>query len=658
VQDNARGVNATQLNMAGTGIGTFSDRLRDAVRGGGPFDGGEDLIRRQGWANGLYYDPNALNSGSPAELQTLLHSTDLVKLGMAGNLADYQLIDMNGDLVAGSEIDYNGQPAGYTDDPQEQITYVSKHDNQTLYDINAYKLPVARTTAERARAQIVGLSTAVLGAGRALPARRRGPAALQVVGPRQLQLRRLVQPAGLELPEHGLGLWPAAAAVNQDNWPLMQPLLADPALDPAPADIALSTAMLQELLQIRYSSPLFRLETEQDVMDRLSFYNTGPNQIPGLIAMTISDDVAGLPDLDIPRERVAVIFNASDVAQTLIVSGLVGIDLTLHPVQASSSDAVVKQSSFDPATGAFSVPARTTAVFVELEKVTITIVKDSAPKSGLNLYFKSTPVSAVDVAMPPALGDFWLDDPAADDGDSVRKSITFTVTRGSVYKFGESLPANWYLGDIVCSPAMTATTDLNAASVVVDTSAGDVTCTYSNQQGVNFETRVYYDRNGDGQRQSRENFLGLWNVQVKSLTSGAIFTQQTNSIGKANFNFLRPGAYEVCVVLYAGWVNSQPAGPSPCYTLTGAPGAAFTPYFGVVTSDTPSTAAVDDPNASVAVRAAVDPNPGSGDYFDLATWMDADLLTPEGPSDPTGGLGETPESSDATPRVFLPVIIR
>jgi len=35
VADNARGENATQLNLAGTGIGTFSDRLRDAVRGGG-----------------------------------------------------------------------------------------------------------------------------------------------------------------------------------------------------------------------------------------------------------------------------------------------------------------------------------------------------------------------------------------------------------------------------------------------------------------------------------------------------------------------------------------------------------------------------------------------------------------------------------------------
>ena len=45
VAQNARGVNATQANLAGSGIGTFSDRLRDAVRGGGPFDAGEALVR-------------------------------------------------------------------------------------------------------------------------------------------------------------------------------------------------------------------------------------------------------------------------------------------------------------------------------------------------------------------------------------------------------------------------------------------------------------------------------------------------------------------------------------------------------------------------------------------------------------------------------------
>ena len=54
VADDARFVQATQLNMVGTGIGTFSDRLRDAVRGGGPFDADP---RIQGFASGLFTDP-------------------------------------------------------------------------------------------------------------------------------------------------------------------------------------------------------------------------------------------------------------------------------------------------------------------------------------------------------------------------------------------------------------------------------------------------------------------------------------------------------------------------------------------------------------------------------------------------------------------------
>ena len=36
----------------------------------------------------------------------------------------------------------------------------------------------------------------------------------------------------------------------------------------------------------------------------------------------------------------------------------------LHPVQRAGADPVVKGSTFDPATGKFNIPARTTAVFV------------------------------------------------------------------------------------------------------------------------------------------------------------------------------------------------------------------------------------------------------------------------------------------------------
>jgi pullulanase-type alpha-1,6-glucosidase len=85
VADNARFVQASQLNLAGSGIGTFSDRMRDGVRGGGPFDGGEALIKNQGFINGLWYDPNALaGPAQDSQRDQLLRYADWVRLGLAG----------------------------------------------------------------------------------------------------------------------------------------------------------------------------------------------------------------------------------------------------------------------------------------------------------------------------------------------------------------------------------------------------------------------------------------------------------------------------------------------------------------------------------------------------------------------------------------------
>ncbi len=376
VADNARGVNATQLNMAGTGIGTFSDRLRDAVRGGGPFDGGQDLIRRQGFANGLFYDPNVLNSGSQGELDTLLLTTDQIRIGMAGNLATYEFIDRNGNLVTGAQVDYNGQPAGYTLDPQENISYISKHDNQTLYDNNAYKLPVGTTMEDRVRAQAVGLSTVLLGQG--VPFTHAGSDLL-----RSKSLDRDSFNSGdwfnrldftYQASNWGVGL--PVASKNQDNWGIMGPLLANPSLQPAPSDIMLTTELFQELLEVRASSELFHLKTAAEIQDRVAFHNTGPSQLPGLIVMSVSD-LAGT-DLDRYYEAIVVLVNANDEAQAIAVGDLIGIGLQLHPVQAASVDPIVRTSSFDTATGTFEVPGRTTAVFVlqETTENLIDMLKD------------------------------------------------------------------------------------------------------------------------------------------------------------------------------------------------------------------------------------------------------------------------------------------
>jgi pullulanase-type alpha-1,6-glucosidase len=384
VENNQRGENATQLNMGGTGIGTFSDRLRDAARGGGPFDNGLALHANQGFINGLYYDPNIVASSTYTpgqQLNSLLHASDLIRLGLAGNLEAYTFESMTGQVLMGSEVDYNGQPAGYTEDPQEHIVYVDKHDNQTLYDINAYKAPTDTTTIEE-RVRIQNLGMSIVGLSQGVPFFHAGMDML-----RSKSLDRNSYDSGdwfnkldftYQDNNWGVGLPPAQD--NQENWPLMSPLLADPNLDPDHDDIMQSVHHFREILAIREDTALFRLETAQQISESLRFHNTGPDQLPGLIVMSISDD--GDVDYDANHEMVVTLFNANDEPQTFTESGLAGRMLALHPIQANSADPVVRTSTYDNATGTFTVPARTTAVFVDAEDPTALTTQDFGAGSG------------------------------------------------------------------------------------------------------------------------------------------------------------------------------------------------------------------------------------------------------------------------------------
>ena len=189
VANNARFAQATQGQLGGTGIGTFSDRLRDAVRGGGPFD--EDP-RKQGFGTGLSHRPERLPVTGRRAAAGLgcQHDTDLVQLGLAGNLRAFAF---RGHEPARRQARRRGrlqrQPRpGYADQPDEVISYVDAHDNETLFDALTYKLPAATTMEDRVR-----MNTAVAGDHRAVAvavvlARRRRPAAQQVAGPQQLRL--------------------------------------------------------------------------------------------------------------------------------------------------------------------------------------------------------------------------------------------------------------------------------------------------------------------------------------------------------------------------------------------------------------------------------------------------------------------------------------
>ncbi|MFQ2358932.1 pullulanase-type alpha-1,6-glucosidase [Aeromonas dhakensis] len=310
VQDDKRFVQATQKHLAGTGIGSFSDRLRDAVRGGSPFDGGDTIRKTQGFGNGALVDANEMDGVDRA---TALHQSDLVRLGMAGNLKDFILTDKDGMPKKGADIDYNGQPAGYAQDPTEIQNYVDKHDNQTLFDNLIYKAPQG---ADLVRMQGVSLATAMLGQG--IPFTHAGVELL-----RSKSMERDSYDSGdwynrvdYTLADNNFNKGLPRKDKDGDNYPLIEQVLGKH-VKPSGADMATMVGFYQELAELRQSSRLLRLGSGAEVIKRVDFRNTGPDQVPGLIVMTVDDGVNAGADLDPAIDGLVVMINATNAPQSI-----------------------------------------------------------------------------------------------------------------------------------------------------------------------------------------------------------------------------------------------------------------------------------------------------------------------------------------------------
>jgi pullulanase len=358
VGNEARGVNATQINIAGTGIGTFNDRLRDAVRGGSPVQG--ETLQYQGVGNGLYYTPNDSTPGDEeAQLDSILNLTDQIRASLAGNLAGYTFEGSMGETITGAQLTYgDSAPAAYTLDPQENIVYVAAHDNETLWDAIQLKAPEGTPVEERIRMNNLSLSYVAFTQG--IPFFHAGD--------------DLLRSKSLDRDSYNSGDWfnRLDFTYEDNNWAvgvgptrldltdLAQPLLADESLAVTSAQITATTAYFQELLRIRMSSVLFRLRTAEQIEERVAFHNTGTDQIPGVIVMSIDDAVG--EDLDPDHEMIVVVFNASPDEISFSNDVVAEMAFELHPIMQDSVDAVTQSATFTD--GAFTVPGRTTAVFV------------------------------------------------------------------------------------------------------------------------------------------------------------------------------------------------------------------------------------------------------------------------------------------------------
>jgi pullulanase/glycogen debranching enzyme len=359
----ARFEQAAQGTMPGDGIGTFGDKLRDRVRGGGCCDSGTSLIKAQGYVNGAHYDRNESNvaDASGIDLGNLKWQGDMIKGALAGSIKDYNLIT-SWDAVLPLSDSAGLQGLGYATQPDEVVNYVENHDNQTLFDNNAMKLPIATPKADRARVQILGAATVAFAQG----------VAYYHAGVDTLRSK------SLDRNSYNSGDW-----FNRLDWSysdnnfgvgmpfegdastqaLMKPFLTNTLIKPSAGDIAWTRDVFRDLLKLRYSSTLFRLRTADDIKSRLKFYNTGSNMVPTLLVGQLN----GTSPTVYPGsnfKEVVYLINVDKVAQNVTIDALKAKGYMLHPVQANGSDTFVKAAAYENTTGKFSIPARTAAVFV------------------------------------------------------------------------------------------------------------------------------------------------------------------------------------------------------------------------------------------------------------------------------------------------------
>lgn len=338
VANDARFVQARQANLAGTEVGSFNDRLRDSVRGGALFSNNADVGK--------------------------LQQQNFIEIGLAGTLKDFVLKDYQGNTGTAAGVIWNGQPAGYAADPADIINYVSKHDNESLWDKLQLELAADISIDNRVRIHNMALAIPMLSQG--IPFLQMGDDLL-----RSKSLDRNSYDAGdwfnfvdFSKQSNNWNVGLPLAQENKANWSRIAEVANNPNTTAYPEHIALASDVFAEFLQIRKSSPLFRLTTGADVMARVGFHNIGKNLTQGLIVMSI-DDGAGLTDLDPAHDAVVVVLNGTATEQSHKVPTAQGF--VLHSVQQHSADLTVQDSRFQAVgnDGEFVVPAYTAAVFVK-----------------------------------------------------------------------------------------------------------------------------------------------------------------------------------------------------------------------------------------------------------------------------------------------------
>ncbi len=287
----------------------------------------------------------------------------MIKVGLAGSIRSYVMTTSWDATIALQDVNYNGQPAGYVLNPGEVVNYVENHDNQTLFDINAYKLPTSTSKEDRARVQILGAAINAFSQGVSY-----FHAGIDTL--RSKSMDRNSYNSGdwfnrldWTYTDNYFGTGAPPKDDNSSNWSLIKPLLANAAIKPTATEIGWTRDAFRDLLKIRSSSTLLRLRSGDDIRARLSFHNSGSTQVPTVLVGHLNG--AGYAGAGF--QELAYFVNVDKVAQTLTIDALKGKAFVLHPVHTAATAADKRPATaaaYVSATGAFTIPPRTALVYV------------------------------------------------------------------------------------------------------------------------------------------------------------------------------------------------------------------------------------------------------------------------------------------------------
>jgi pullulanase/glycogen debranching enzyme len=281
-------------------------------------DGKNILLYGEGWNFGEVADNKLFYQASQGQMN---------KSGIA--VFDDKIRESVKEFVSGkrARIFEKGLIASWASEPYDAISYVDAHDDMTLYD-NLLVLAPDLDIDERIRANALALG--IISIIQTATFWHAGVDILRSKGKHENSFN-------------------AGDEINKINWKL-------------DANSKKSFLLSRQMLELKYSSPLFRLKSRKEIDKKLFLYNLNAD---GVEAFSIFDNKEHGKAVDKNANSLLVVINANREKKQIKLPELKNKKYELIDLQKNGADEIVKSSIWDSKKAEAEIPPLSLAVFIE-----------------------------------------------------------------------------------------------------------------------------------------------------------------------------------------------------------------------------------------------------------------------------------------------------